>query len=145
MSVLIRLCESEADVAACAPVMRELRPHIEADKFVARVRLQEKDGFRLACLSVDGRPVATAGIRIITNMAWGRFLYVDDLVTLDAERAKGYGAQLLTWLHNYAREQHCEQLHLDSGTWRKGAHRFYEREGMEMTSYHFASKLAQEG
>ena len=31
--------------------------------------------------------------------------------------------------------------HLDSGTWREGAHRFYKREGMELTSYHFASAL----
>ncbi len=36
------------------------------------------------------------------------------------------------------------ELHLDSGTWREGAHRFCKREGMELTSYHFASKLRRD-
>jgi GNAT superfamily N-acetyltransferase len=135
------LCSTDLDILACAPVMRELRPHIAEADFLARIRQQERDGFKLACLRVGGRPVAAAGIRILTNMAWGRFLYVDDLVTLDAERSKGHGARLLQWLHEYARKQNCDQLHLDSGTWRKDAHRFYDREGMEMTSYHYASKL----
>ncbi len=122
-------------------VMRELRPHISEPDFLARIRRQEQGGFKLVCLLAEGRPVAAAGIRIITNLAWGTFLYVDDLVTLDAERSRGFGAQLLKWLHDYAKEQKCDQLHLDSGTWRKDAHRFYEREGMDMTSLHFASKL----
>ena len=137
----IHFCTTDAEIIACAPVMRELRPHLPEDQFVARVRLQEKDGFRLVCLKAEGSPVAAAGIRLLTNMAWGRFLYVDDLVTLESERSKGYGAILLKWLHGYARSQKCDQLHLDSGTWRKGAHRFYDREGMQMTSYHYASKL----
>ena len=142
MNIDISLCSTDPEITACAPVMLELRPHLAEQDFVSRIRLQEQDGFQLVCLKVDGRPVAAAGIRIITNMAWGRFLYVDDLVTLDAERSRGYGARLLKWLHEYARAQRCEQLHLDSGTWRKDAHRFYEREGMDMTSLHFASKLS---
>lgn len=137
----IDFCNSDADIEECGIAMLELRPHIRVEDFVNRVRLQEKEGFRLVSMNADGRPVAAAGIRFVTNLAWGRFLYVDDLVTLDAERSKGYGAQLLKWLHDYARDQKCDQLHLDTGTWRKDAHRFYDREGMEMTSYHYASKL----
>lgn len=141
MNTTINFCKSDSEILECGTVMLELRPHIRQEDFLNRVRLQEKGGFSLLCLKADGRPVAAAGIRIITNLAWGTFLYVDDLVTLDAERSRGYGAQLLKWLHDYAREQKCDQLHLDSGTWRKDAHRFYDREGMEMTSYHYASKL----
>lgn len=141
MSIETEVCSDDAQIKACAPVMLELRPHISEADFLARIRHQEKGGFRLICLKADGRPVAAAGIRVITNLAWGKFLYVDDLVTLDAERSRGYGAQLLKWLHDYARSEKCDQLHLDSGTWRKDAHRFYEREGMEMTSLHFATKL----
>ena len=142
MSTTIDFCKSDQDIVECGTVMLELRPHIRPEDFLSRVRLQEKGGFSLICLKADGRPVAAAGIRFITNLAWGTFLYVDDLVTLDAERSKGYGAELLKWLHDYARQQKCDQLHLDTGTWRKDAHRFYDREGMEMTSYHYASKLS---
>lgn len=138
----IRLAETDGQIAACFPVMRELRPHLQdAGSFVARVREQERDGFRIVFREDDGAPVAAAGFRIGTNLAWGRFLYVDDLVTLAARRSAGHGKALLDWLRAHAREHGCRELHLDSGVQRKDAHRFYAREGMAFTSHHYAEKL----
>jgi GNAT superfamily N-acetyltransferase len=137
----ISIAESDADIAACYTVMKELRPHIAEDQFLARVRRQQAAGFRLAMLKDAGQSVAVAGFRILENLAWGRFLYVDDLVTLPACRSQGYGATLLNWLRERAAQENCAQFHLDSGIQRTDAHRFYEREGMEMTSYHFADRI----
>jgi GNAT superfamily N-acetyltransferase len=133
----IRIAQSDGEIAACYPVMKELRPHLDGASFVARVRLQEQTGYRLAYVTVSGSPVAVAGFRVGENLAWGRFLYVDDLVTLPGERSSGYGKALLDWLENYATQEGCGQLHLDSGIQRKDAHRFYEREGLKISSYHF--------
>jgi GNAT superfamily N-acetyltransferase len=137
----VRLAQSDAEIAACHPVMRELRPHLDAAEFMARVRAQERDGYRLAYLTAGGRVVAVAGFRVSESLAWGRFLYVDDLVTLAEARSKGYGAALLAWLNAHARAQDCRELHLDSGTWRTDAHRFYAREGMDMIAHHYRSVL----
>jgi len=98
----IHLAQSDGEIAACFPVMKELRPHLDGASFVPRVRLQEQTGYRLACVTVSGSPVAVAGFRVGENLAWGRFLYVDDLVTLSSERSHGYGMALLDWLENYA-------------------------------------------
>jgi hypothetical protein len=40
-----------------------------------------------------------------------------------------------------ARELGCETFSLDSGTQRHEAHAFYFREGMRVTSFHFALPL----
>jgi GNAT superfamily N-acetyltransferase len=93
-------------------------------------------------VQVTDRVVAVAGFRIGENLAWGRFLYVDDLATLPAHRSKGYGAKLLSWLMELAAKEGCQQMHLDSGIQRKDAHRFYEREGMTMASFHFVEIVA---
>lgn len=138
----IRIAASDDEIAACYTVMRELRPHVAADEFVARVRRQEVDGYRLAYVAASVGVVAVAGFRIGENLAWGRFLYVDDLVTLPAFRSMGYGAELLAWLKGRAAADGCQQMHLESGVQRKDAHRFYEREGMTMTSLHFVANLA---
>jgi GNAT superfamily N-acetyltransferase len=99
-------------------------------------------GYRLAfVLGTDG-VIAVAGFRVGENLAWGRFLYVDDLVTLPAHRSKGFGSKLLLWLMELAATEGCQQMHLDSGIQRKDAHRFYEREGMKMTSFHFVENVA---
>ncbi|HEX9812493.1 MAG TPA: GNAT family N-acetyltransferase [Burkholderiales bacterium] len=138
----IRVATTEAEIAACYPVMRELRPHIAEEQFLSRIRSQESAGYRLAYVQEPNGVVAVAGFRVGENLAWGRFLYVDDLVTLPAHRSKGYGAKLLSWLKEEAVKEGCEQMHLDSGIQRKEAHRFYEREGMTMASLHFVEKMA---
>ena len=131
------LAATDEEIAACFPLLRELRPHLEETQFVSRIRSQEKSGYRLACLRIENEVVAAAGFRIGENLAWGKFLYVDDLVTLPANRSQGYGAKMLTWLREFAASEGCVQMHLDSGMQRKEAHRFYQREGMTAAGLHF--------
>jgi GNAT superfamily N-acetyltransferase len=148
----VELAESDAEILRCFPVMRNLRDLEDAESFLRRVRSQQRAGYRLAFLADGGTPLAVAGFRLAENLAWGHHLYVDDLVTLPEARSKGCGAALLAWLAGLARSAGAEQLHLDSGTARTDAHRFYRREGLEISGYHFkrsvptgeASELGEE-
>ncbi len=142
MITTIALAESDVDILACHPVMHELRPAITRDEFLVRVRRQQTSGYHLAFVGLQGDPVAVAGFRIGENLAWGRFLYVDDLVTRSHNRSQGHGRSLLNWLAQFGLDAGCEQMHLDSGLQRVDAHRFYEREAMPATGYHFAKTLA---
>ncbi|HQT01407.1 MAG: GNAT family N-acetyltransferase [Hydrogenophilales bacterium 16-64-46] len=138
----IRIATTDSEIAACYPVIRELRPHIAEDQFLSRVRSQEKTGYQLAFVEQSDGVVAVTGFRVGENLAWGRFLYVDDLITLPCHRSNGFGTSLLSWLREFAVKKGCVQMHLDSGIQRKDAHRFYEREGMSMASFHFVENLA---
>lgn len=133
----IQIAQSDEAITACYPVMKELRHHIAEADFLPQIRSQQEAGYRLACVITDGTPVAVAGFRLGESLSWGHYLYVDDLVALAAERSKGYGAALLNWLYQFAKEQGCGQMHLDSGLQRVDAHRFYEREGKQSVAYHF--------
>ena len=137
----IRIATTDPERAGCFPVMRELRPHLDEAGFVDRVRRQEQGGYRLAFVAARPGVVAVAGFRVGENLAWGRFLYVDDLVTASRHRSRGYGAALLAWLRERAAAEGCAQLHLDSGLQREAAHRFYAREGLQKTSFHFAEPV----
>lgn len=138
----VALATTDDAIARCHGVMAELRPHVAAAEFVARVRRQERvAGYRLAYAEDGGCVRAVAGYRISECLAWGRFLYVDDLVSLSGERCRGYGGALFDWLVEAARSEGCAELHLDSGVQRFGAHRFYLRKRMDITSHHFALRL----
>ena len=132
---------TDAQIEACYPVMRELRPHLEARDFVRIVRDMQRDGYALAYLSAPAGVVAVAGFRVKRTLFCDRFLYVDDLVTLSTERSKGFGAVLLQWLEAHARANGCAELHLDSGLHRVDAHRFYEANSLHATGYHFRMQL----
>ena len=141
MTMKIQIANTDSDLLACFPVMRELRPHVERGEFLSSIRNQERAGYRLAFAQAQDEPVTVAGFRISENLAWGRFLYVDDLVTCEHHRSKGYGTQMLAWLRVQAAQEGCNQLHLDSGSQRKDAHRFYLREGMQKFGFHFAERI----
>ncbi len=138
----IRAAETDEEIRACFPVMAERRPKLREEDFVSIIRAMEGEGYRLAFLSVDGSPpLCVAGYRLETRLWCGRILYVDDLVTAETERSKGYGAAMLEWLKETARKEGCAELHLDSGMWRKDAHRFYRARGMEDSSLHFRMEV----
>ena len=130
------------EIRRCYGVMRELRAHIpDQEKFIERVARQRQQGYRLAFLESDGEVRAVAGYRFLESLFSGKNLYVDDLVTREIDRSRGFGADLLDWLFEQARITHCETLELDSGVQRFDAHRFYFSKRMSISSYHFRLKL----
>ena len=138
----IAIADSNAAIAGCFPVMRQLRTHFEDEsEFVAQVKRQQEQGFRMAYLETDGSVRAVAGYRFLESLFAGRFLYVDDLVTDANERSLGYGGALLDWLVAEARAAGCRKLELDSGVQRFAAHRFYLLKRMSISSHHFTLEL----
>lgn len=135
------IASSEDELTKCYPVIVQLRPHLEEQDFIQMVNEQQKYNYKVAYVEENNQVVAVAGFRTSQCLAWGKFLYVDDLVTDDDHRSKGYGKKLLTWLKQYAKLQGCQQLHLDSGMQRQDAHRFYDREKMTRAGYHFSISL----
>jgi len=137
--------EGETEVAARA--LLELRPHAApAESLVDVIDASlRQGGYRLAGSFEDGErdAAAVAGFRIGHMLAWGRYLYVDDLVTAADRRGRGHAERVFGWLLEEARSQGCEQFHLDSGVMpeRADAHRFYFRHGMRISAYHFQRGL----
>jgi ribosomal protein S18 acetylase RimI-like enzyme len=131
--------DTAADIRACFAVMHELRPHLTGrEEFADRVAVQMKSGYRLvAGRDGGGHVVACAGFRVSENLMHGRHLYVDDLVTLEGERARGHGERLFRFLLAAARAEGCEKVVLDTGLSNALAHRFYYRQGMLATALRF--------
>lgn len=143
---VVRIAADEAAQRTCWPVMRQLRPHLDEAAFIDQaVRQRSACGYRLAYATeankTNGPVLGCAGFRLTEFLAWGRTLYVDDLVTDEAHRGQGVGGVLLDWLVAEARGAGCAQLHLDSGVQRFGAHRFYLTHGMDITAHHFRLEL----
>ena len=138
----VQLANTDADLAACFPVMKELRPHLkDAADLVAAVRRMEKEFYAIAYVAAGGRPVACMGFRASEMLARGIHYYVDDLVTLPGARSHGHGRTLLDWLEAKAKAEGKVALHLESGTHRIDAHRFYFRQRFHIGSFHFLKKL----
>jgi GNAT superfamily N-acetyltransferase len=138
---VIKEATTEVEVSATFPIMSQLRLHLEEEEYLEVVRRLQRSGYRLVFANEEGEVRCVSGVRVIEFLAYGRFLYVDDLVTAEDARSEGQGKRMLDWLVGVALEEGCSTLQPDSGVQRHGAHRFYFREGMKISSYHFSKAV----
>jgi GNAT superfamily N-acetyltransferase len=142
VTAAVRLACSDGEILATREVMLQLRPDIAPGEYLSRIRrLMGNERYQLAAGIDDGVVRIVAGFRLMEMLYCGRILYVDDLVTDAAARSGGWGARMMEWLRRRAEAEGCTELHLDTRVTRADAHRFYFREGLEITCYHFAAKL----
>jgi GNAT superfamily N-acetyltransferase len=130
--------QEEDAVRQCWNVFKELRPHLTETEFVRRWRRQNAEGYRLVYLKSEMVVVAAAGFRILNTMAWGKIIYLDDLVALASHHGRGWGSRLLQWLQETARQNECSGIHLDTGFQRFAAHKAYLRNGFRLNCHHLA-------
>lgn len=134
----VKLLTSEEDLNGIAEVLLQLRPQYDLESLKAQIKLQQESGYNLAYVKSDERILCVAGFVVGQKLAWGKHIYIDDLVTDERHRSTGAGTLLIHWLKEYAKEIGCGQVHLDSGVQRFPAHRFYLKEGFNIASHHFS-------
>ena len=137
---LQKACTAD-EIRACYRVMHQLRPHLLEDAFIEQVQRQLTEGYHLVYIAENEEVKACAGFRFLEFLAWGKVLYIDDLITDKDARKKGYGSKLLSSLIEQAKRTQCDQVHLDSGPQRHDAHRLYLNHGFKLNSHHFALEL----
>jgi len=142
MPTTLHEAQTDAEIEACYPVLSQLRPHVPPEGFAALVRRLMEGGYKMAYALDEGTVRAVAGYRYLDQLVRGRVLYVDDLVTEEGMRSRGYGEALLTWLYDLARTSQCTALELDSGVHRAEAHRFYFRQRMTISAFHFVRPIS---
>lgn len=140
----MKIAESRLEIDACFDVLQELRPRLQRESFYEDVRAMQGEGYVLAYLEKGGEVVSVAGFRICRNLAAeGKAMYIYDLVTRATSRSTGCGAELIDDLERYAKDAGCGIVHLDSGTFRYGAHKFYFNRGYQIRAYHFIKRISE--
>lgn len=140
----IQIAKSPSQIGLCFNIMRQLRPHLtEEPAFVQQVERQMKEGYHLTYSQDHDGIKALMGFRFLELLAWGKILYIDDLITDKGDQKQGHGSKLLEWAFEEARKAGCKQVHLDSGPQRHEAHRLYLNQGFKIVAHHFGKDLQE--
>ncbi|UTF55665.1 GNAT family N-acetyltransferase [Natronosalvus rutilus] len=123
------------------PVLSQLRDHLSVEGYLDRLETMREEGYRLFALYEDSQIVAVVGGTRNHNFYSGPHLFVYDLVTDENRRSEGFGGELLKFVDEWAREESCDHVALESGLWRDRAHEFYEDHGYEKFCYSFRKEL----
>jgi len=128
-------------LAAAERVHLQLRPHL-AGNYVPRMREVIAAGAEMAVALDRGDVLGVAVYRMMERTFSGREMYCDDLVTDETRRSTGVGHALMEHMRSLCAGRRVDAFTLDSGVQRGQAHKFYFREGMTVTSFHFTQVLS---
>lgn len=132
----------DADFRRAFPLMCELYLELDEAAYQTQIAALRAEGYRLFALYRDGEMIALAGFNILHDLYLRKHVWLRDLVTTYEERSKGYGAQLLAFVEDFARRAGCQKIALPSGLHREGAHQFYEAyHGYRRLAYVFEKEL----
>lgn len=135
--------QSPDEIKQAYPVMKQLRTHLDEERFLSLVmEAQVEENYRLFAIVDENEIAALVGFQPMITLYNGRFIWVCDLVTDASKRSKGYGEKLLSFVHTLAKKEGYECISLSSGLQRIDAHRFYEKKmEYDKVSYVFNKSL----
>lgn len=81
----------------------------------------------------NGKVISTCYCMIIPNLTrlGSSVAFVENVVTDKEYRGQGLGRQVMEMAIEFARENNCYKVILQSGSWRKEAHQFYKNLGFD--------------
>ncbi|KAA0548603.1 GNAT family N-acetyltransferase [Bacillus sp. BGMRC 2118] len=136
--LVIKEMKTNEDFEAAYPVLHELRTHLTMEEYYLLLNKMLPQGYRMFAAYYEEHIVAVTGVIELVNFYNDKHLYVYDLVTKGTQRSKGYGEQLLSYIHTLAKETGCQYVALSSGLQRTDAHCFYETKmNYKKTSFSF--------
>jgi GNAT superfamily N-acetyltransferase len=115
--------------AAVFPIVVQLRPGLDAEQFLDRVRRQSHGGYELVGAYRNGRLIGVLGMRPVHTLVRGPHLHVDDIVIEESERRAGGGRALMAYAEADARARGMTAVFLDA---RPEAIGFYQAIGYEL-------------
>ena len=138
----IKQIHTESEIESCFTVFSELRPHInDKSEFCSKILTQINEGYQIFAAIDNTNVVGGIGFRVLNTLAWGKVLYIDDLITSHNYRNNSCGSKLLNYAINRATELNCNEVHLDTGYTRHDAHKLYLKHGLQLNCHHLALKL----
>ena len=134
----VKIAKTDTELRKVSNVLLQLRSNYHQETLIAQIKEQQENGYQIAYVASDDQVLCVAGFVIGTKLAWGKHIYIDDLVSDERHRSTGVGKFMIDWFKSFALEIGCKQIHLDSGVQRFPVHRFYLREGFNIASHHFS-------
>lgn len=138
----IHEARSDEDYYKAYPVLLQLIPDMDMQTYAQRVFVARAAGYRMFVAQIDDDVVGVIGIIHNHNLHDGFVTYIEQVVIDEKFRGQGYGALLLKFAENRAREEGCDLIELDTDIGEDQAEAFYRKNGYECLGKYFCKILS---
>ena len=81
--------------------------------------------------------VGVCGFWLARMFYCGKYLQLSNLIVEESLRGSGVGKKIIKYLENFAKQNNCQKIVLDSYTENKKSHSLYYSEGFYIRGFHF--------
>jgi len=117
--------KTKSDWQEAAFVLKELRPNLKVDDFVARREVIQSEGVQLVGIRVGDKLVCVASYLIYPHLTHEHDCWIHDMATLESFRHQGFATRLLEEIQNLAGEKGCYRVLVHTRNENKAARALY--------------------
>jgi len=144
MSDLVFKELNKADIAEIAALGLLLNPAYSKNELWAYLEeMFSFNSYRCFGLFLNEELIAMSSGWITVRFYCGRQLEVDNVVVKPELQSQGIGATFFTFIEDWAKENNCRSLELNTYVQNTRSHKFYFNQGHSIIGYHFQKKLGQ--
>jgi GNAT superfamily N-acetyltransferase len=123
-----QLVSPEVWQEACA-IISTFRADLDVEKTLQMRSVLLDGGYNLVGLRINGELLSVAGFVVTPDVVSGAEVWIRDFVTLPEHRSRGLGSLLLKQIEEFASDEHCVRVCVDTRISNEDAQRFYSERG----------------
>lgn len=130
------------DVDDIIVLTQQLNPEMDIEVLKSRQKdmFSYENHYCFGCYS-DGVLVGVFSGWLTVRLYSGKQLELDNVIIDQSIQSKGFGKQMLDWAENWAKEQGCLSVELNTYVHNSRSHKFYFNQGYSILGYHFVKKF----
>lgn len=123
-------------------LVQKINPHKTFDELSQKqIEMFTYDHYHCFGIFNDNILVGLSSAWVTVRFYCGKQLEVDNLMVEPTLQSKGYGKILMEYLENWAKENGCLTVELNTYVFNERSHKFYFNQGYKIIGYHFQKTL----
>ena len=123
-------------------LLNQMYPGITPQEYRKAIEeMTQNNGYKMLAVYSEGELVAICGFWILRMFYCGKYLQISNLVVDENCRGQNIGAKILEYFENYAKDQGCDHITLDSYIDNTRSHEFFKKQGFYVRGLHFMKKI----
>lgn len=140
----IHFAKTEEQLLKCFPAVKELAADFQEADYLKTLKIMMDEGTKIVMLEAEDKVPSIACFRIGQYLFQGKHLHLDFILTKNEFKKQGYTKAIVNWIKDYAIQNDCDTMSVDSFFKNRDAQRLYLSVGFYISAMHFWMDLKEE-
>lgn len=130
------------DMVDILKLATQLNPNIPKEELAVRqAEMFKFENYHCFGLIEDNHLVGISSGWISVRLYCGKQLELDNVIVNSQIQSKGYGKKFVELIREWAKENNCKTIELNTYVQNTGSHKFYFNQGFNILGFHFQNHI----